>query len=155
MKIRALIAGIAGALFSSSPAPTLAVEPAWGQVEATEIVVPGDADEPDVKSRRQISSWEAIALSAYAEELTAGLGPEGAEPLAGILGSLSAFDRSWLLLCWAASDHAPLRLAVGRTAPYLTGTVGLASALDVLASDPNPEVRDWARRALAYQHTAA
>jgi len=156
MKIRALVAGIAGALFSSSPATDLVTEPGWSQVEVTEVAVPGEAGDRDAaESRGRISSGEAISLSAYAEELTAGLGPEGAEPLAGVLGSLSPFDRSWLLLCWAVSDHAPLRLAVARTAPYLPGTLGLASALDVLTRDPNPEVRDWAARALAYSHTAA
>ena len=149
MRLRAIVAGIAGALFSSAPLGDAAAEVGVAESGRLETVLELDpSDEGMARGSGQISTWEALCLSAYAEEVMTGLGAAGVEPLGRLLGSVRHPDRSWLLLSWTLSSREPLRQVVGRTAPYLPHTVGLGWALETLTHDPSPEVRQAAREAL-------
>ena len=127
-------------LLGSPPEETLTGTPHSGAQQRT------PADSP---VRRALSSWDAMALAMYAEELTRTLGPAAGEKLAGLLESLRPVDRTWTLLYWALSERSSLRWSVALAAPRLPRSVGLYSAVDRLAEDAAPEVRVAAREAIA------
>jgi hypothetical protein len=96
-----------------------------------------------------LSTWDEALLGAYAEEVTQALGPDAGLPLAGLIASLPAAERTWVVATWALSGHDLLRLALAQAAAHPLDALGLLSALRNLAQDPNPEIRAAARAALA------
>jgi hypothetical protein len=94
-----------------------------------------------------LSPWDEVILSAYAEEISQSLGARAGESIARLITSLPARERTWVIARWALSGRDKLRLALARAAAHPVDAVGIYTALEHLARDPSPEIRDTAREA--------
>jgi len=94
------------------------------------------------------------AASRWAAELR-GATPEpgdGAD-LEALLGTLSPFERTWLISSWATSPNEPTRRLLARALSAQSDDVGARWALEHLRRDPSPEVRRLARAAAELRGT--
>ena len=147
MRLRSWILTILSAVL----APTAVLEAAWsvdpGRASTRgAAVTPGTAgvdraraDRGDAADRSSPATDPrlVVAIDALLDTDRARAG----ETIAEILGHLSPLARTHTVCAWAASPHRSLRLAVAASAPHTPYTVGLASAVDVLTRDHDPEVK--------------
>jgi hypothetical protein len=85
--------------------------------------------------------WPERRLRRLIEQRDPAQGDRLASHLATALDWMTSFERTELVADWSTSQSGDLRLAIARVLAHSSSVVGSLSAIEHLASDPDPGVR--------------